>query len=173
MELVSEARTEESVLHLVQWAGKALHGQPFQLLFPVRSRDLTGLKMLSPYLFARSAQVDELKSVSSIYGIAGLVSDGNGRPLAISDEFVQGVIHESRGAAERWSHGIKRGSFVRIVYGSQHMLCGVVKRIVAGVADVEVSLRLRTVRITIPVRALLNLDHVAASEREYFYTEVV
>jgi transcription antitermination factor NusG len=125
--------------------------------------------MLSPYLFARSASMEELKSVSSLYGVQGLVSDGSGRPLEMSDDFVQGVIHESRGAADSWSKGIKRGSFVRILLGSSHMLCGSVRKIVAGVADVEVSLRLRTVRITIPVRALLNLDHVATGDREYFY----
>ncbi len=173
VELVSEARTEESVLHLAQWAGKALRGQAFQLLFPVRSRDLDGLRMLSPYLFARSLDLDILKSVSSLYGVQGLVSDGSGRPLEMSDDFVQGVIHESRGAADSWSKGIKKGSFVRVLMGREHMLCGTVRKIVAGVADVEVSMRLRSLRITIPVRALLNLDHVGINEREYFYAGVI
>ncbi len=169
VELVSEARTEESVLHLAQWAGKALRGQPFQLLFPVRSRDLDGLRMLSPYLFARSLEVELLKSVSSLYGVQGLVSDGSGKPLEMSDDFVQGVIHESRGAATSWSNGIKRGSFVRVLLGREHMLCGHVRKIVAGIADVELSMKLRTVKLTIPVKALLNLDHVPERDREYFY----
>jgi transcription antitermination factor NusG len=115
--------------------------------------------------------LEELRSVSSIYGVQGLVVAGNGCPLPITDDFVQNVIHQSRGAADSWSKGIKRGSFVRIIYGDTHMLCGHVKKIVAGVADVEVELRLRTVRVVVPVRALLNLDHVKEAEREYFYAD--
>jgi hypothetical protein len=171
IELVSEARTEENVLHIVQWAGKALAGQPFQLLFPVKSRDLPGVKMLSPYLFARAANLASLKSVSSIYGIQGLVTGPDNKILALDDDFVQNVVRKTREAAEGWSKGIKKGSFVRILLGSEHMLAGHVRKLTAGIAEVQIEMKLRTVKLTIPVKALLNLDHVPKGKREYFYVD--
>lgn len=173
IELVSEARTEEAVWHLVQWSGKVFRKQPFQLLFPVRSRDLTGIRMISPYLFARCSDLEELISVSSIYGIQGLVKDGIGRTMGFPDEFVQSVIRESRSANEGWSAGVRKGSFVRVLLGREHMLCGTVRTVRAGIAEVEVSLKLRMVRLTIPVRALLCLDHVKKTERCYYYADSV
>ena len=170
IELVSDARLEECVLHIVNWSVKKLRGAPFQLLFPVKSRDLPNIRMLSPYLFVRTNDLEQLREVSSIYGVEGLVTGVDGKLLPFDNQFVQSVILESRKAAEGWSEDIRKGSFVRVLLGREHMLCGTVRRISVGIADVDISLRLRVVRLTTPVAALLNLDYVSKRRREYYYS---
>lgn len=168
VEVVSETQIEENVLHLLEWGKKNL--KTFQLLFPVASRDLPSIKLLSPYLFMRAPKLDEMKKVSSLYGISGLVVDPDNKVVAFPNDFVQDVIQRARATADEWSKGVKPGSFVRVVYGSLHMLCGEVKRVRDGIAEVDISLRLRRVKAFIPVRALLSLPDDA--EREYFYSGV-
>lgn len=170
IELVSESRIEEIVLHLANWARGHLKEEPFQLLFPVKTRDLKGIKLLSPYLWARTTDLSILTGVRTVMGVAGLVSDGASKTIEIEDTFVQEMIKESRAAAEGWSKGIKKGSFARVLFGEERMLCGAVTQIVQGVAELKIKLRLRDVLLYVPVRALLNLSHVEKSSRHYFYT---
>ena len=170
IEMASEANTEENVRHVLDWAAGKFKRSPFQILFPLKSRDLPSVRLLSSQLFARSNDLSVWEGVASLYGIEGLSPDWEGKPLTFPDDFIQNVILQARIEKEKWSAGIKRGSFVRVIYGNQHMLCGIVKRVAKGVADVEISLKLRTVRLTIPVRALLNLDPVPEAERQYYYS---
>lgn len=172
IEIVSELRIEEVVLHLSRWARKFLPDAPFQLLFPVQSRDLAGVRMLSPYLWARTADLTALEGVRSVMGVQGLVSDGAGRTIPIEDSFVQGTVKDAQAAAEGWSAGVRKGSFVRVLYGEQRMLCGRVANISSNIAEIVIALRLRNVRLFVPVRALLNLGAVPKAEREYYYTGV-
>lgn len=172
IELVSDITIEDRVYQIIQWAVKTFRSEPFQLLFPVKSYGIHGVQTLSPYLWARTAKLGRLKAVSSLYGVEGLVSDGNGQVIQVDNEFVQGVVAETRAAADDWSMGIRKGSFVRVLKGRTRMLCGDVKKIEDGVADVIVSLRLRTLRLKVPVSVLLNLGDVPKEKREYFYGEI-
>ena len=166
VELTSEARTEEVVLHLIRWSVRHLHNWAFQIFFPVKSRSVEAVTMLAPYLWIRVADLSKLKGVKSIMGVTGLVRDGQDRVIETDDKFVQELIEDARGRAEEWSKGIKRGSFVRVLVGSQRMLCGRVAELDGGRAVVDVSLRLRHLRLTIPVGALENLGR---ERREYYY----
>ena len=169
VELVSEARIEEVTLHISRWAKSRLVGEPFQLLFPVKSKDLSGVELISPYLLARSRKLEDLKGLGSIYGVVGPLLDAKGKILPIEDEFARNVKVQAEAEAEKWSAGIQETSFVRILFGPEHMLCGEVIKIRGKVAEVLVVLRTRRLKVKIPVRALLNLGNVPKDEREYFY----
>lgn len=166
VELISEVRVEEIVRHTIKWCRTKLKGQAFQILFPVKSCDLAGVRMLSPYLLIRAGRLESLKSVKSVMGVVGLITDIDGKIIRWEDGPAQDVIKRARAAHAGWSAGIRKGSFVRIIRGQHRMLCGKVKKIVDGQAEVVVSLRLRNVIVKIPVKALLNLG---GETKEYFY----
>lgn len=166
VELVSEARTEEVVLHISRWAMRSLD-EPFQLLFPIKTRSVTGVTLLTPYLWARTTRLLDLDEMrKSVMGVQGLVRDGQG-VLEIEDEFVQDVIKTARKVTEEWNATIKRGSFVRVLLGDEHGLCGTVLWVHGGMARVKVALKSRELVVQIPVRALENLGK--REEREYYY----
>lgn len=167
IELVSESRVEEIVLHIARWAASQRKGQAFQLLFPVKSRDIDGIKLLTPYLWARMLDLRALEGVVAVQG-ATLVRDAK-HPIPIEDKFVQGVMERARVAAEGWSEGIKKGSFVRVLLGNERMLCGNIESVEKGIAVVEIKLMTRTVRLTVGVRVLLDLSYVSKRKRRYFY----
>lgn len=168
VDIASERRLEEIVLHISRWAHSSVTG-PFQLFFPVKSRDIPGVDMLSPYLLARVENLKFLNSLQTIYGVYGIMRNHENKIIEVEDSFVQQMISMARLEAMSWSHGIEKGSFVRILFGNERMLCGTVRRTKDGIASVEVSLRMRKVRIRVPERALLNLDFVPKENRNYFY----
>jgi hypothetical protein len=172
IDLVSEARIEEVVVHVSRWANANVSGA-FQLLFPVKSRDLDGVDLFSPYLLVRSENLRKLISIQTIYGVSGLVRDGEGEILQIDDSFVVKVIANAKLAAMSWSDQVQHGSFVRILFGPERMLCGTVTRIHGAYATVSIELRLRRVNVRVPVRALLNLGDVPTEKRHYFYSKVI
>jgi hypothetical protein len=166
VELTSESRTEEVVMHLTRWAHDHLQGHPFQMLFPVKSRGVEGVQMLSPYLWARSTQ--NLLGMASGWGVEGLVTDGKGQILLTDDSFVQELIEKTRAAAEAWSAGITIGSHVRVLMGSQRMLCGRVEKIVRNRAEVLIAMRSNSMRLRI---GLLALENLGMEPKEYFHKE--
>lgn len=165
VELVSEARIEEIVLHLVRWA-RANVAEPWQILFPVASRDLDGVKLMSPYLWVRGEGVEEWTRARSVMGVVGLVTEANGKPLLTPDSFVRAVVMKARENAAGWSEGVEVGSFVRILLGSERMLCGTVTRIDRKYAHVTVSMRLRNLKWRGPIAALKVLK---TTRRDYYF----
>jgi hypothetical protein len=165
---VSESRIEEVVYHIARWASKTLGNRAFQLVFPVKSRDLSGVQLLSPYLWARTADLKDLLTINSVMGVTGVVG-GEAEILQIEDEFVQRQLEDAQRVAVGWSVNISKGSFVRVLMGSNRMLCGTVSELKDGMAVVLIKLRTRDVRLTIPAKALLVLDYVPGKEREYYY----
>jgi len=161
IELTSDSRTDETVLHLVRWSVKHLegHGKAFQLLYPVESRGFHAPIMLSPYLWMRTAKPEYLNRIISIQGVQGMVSDASGAPVLVEPGFVAALIEKARESSDAWSAGIVAGSSVRILLGAGRMLCGVVEHIVKDVAEVRIALRSRAVRMSVPVRALQNLGN--------------
>lgn len=169
IQLRSEIRLEEITLHVGRWAKRSLVDVPFQLLFPVQSRGLAGISIITPYLLARSKNLKDLIGMRSVYGVRGLECDSNGKIIEIDDRFVQSIADKAERISQSWSAGIVRGSFVRILFGMERMLCGTVERVNGSRAAVRISLRSRDVVVKIPVRALLNLGNVPQRERHYFY----
>ena len=172
VDLVSESRIEEVIVHVSRWAYANVSG-PFQLLFPVKSRDLDGIELFSPYLLVRSENLRKLASIHTIYGVSGLVRNVDGSILEVEDGFAGKIIANAKLAAMSWSQHIEHGSFVRILFGPERMLCGTVTRIYGEYATVSIELRLRRVNIRVPVRALLNLGNVPQEKRHYFYSKVI
>lgn len=170
VDLVSDARIEEVVLHIVRWVRKKFPRRPFEVLFPVKCRDLSGIELLYPYILVRTTDLSTLTGVSSVMGVQSLtVNPINGQIVPVDDSYAQLIISSIGEIKKEWSQGIKAGSFVRILQGRERMLCGIVRRVSSGIADVGVSLRLRNVKVRIPVKALFNLSWVDTKEREYFY----
>ena len=170
LELTSEARTDEVVLHLTRWAVRNLEkaGQAFQLLYPVESRTLNGVSLLSPYLWMRVSDPSLLARTTSIMGLQGMVTDSAGATILTQPDFVESLIAQVRAASDSWSEGISLGSGVRVLLGAGHGLCGIVESLHGSDADVRIALRSRAVRLRIPVRALQRLRDVP---KDYFEKE--
>lgn len=170
IELTSESRTDEVVLHLVRWAVRNLEkeGRAFQLLYPVESRTLNGVSLLSPYLWMRVDDLRLLGRITSIMGVQGMVTDSTENPVMAEPSFVEKLIAQCKAVSDSWSAGISVGSGVRVLLGAGHGLCGVVEKLTDGDAEVRIALRSRAVRLKVPVRALKNLD---AQPKDYFEKE--
>ena len=167
MELASDARTDEIVLHLIRWAVRELQNEPFQILFPIKARGLEGPTLLSPCIWMRVKTVNRLNRIKPIFGLS-LVVGPNEKAIQVEDGFVQGLILQARQCRQAWSRGISEGSRVRVLVGRQRMLCGEVVKLKGEVANVLIALRSRNVRLTVPVGALQKLETDA---KEYFYKE--
>jgi hypothetical protein len=171
LELTSEARTDEVVLHLTRWAVRNLEseGKAFQLLYPVESRSLAGPELMSPYLWMRVSDHRLLARVTSIMGLQGMVTDASGATILTDPAFVDSLIARVRAASDAWSAGIEVGSGVSVLLGSAHGLRGTVESLhTDGSAEVRIALRSRAVRLRIPVRALARLS---SAPKDYFEKE--
>lgn len=168
LEMVSEQRIDEQVLHVARWAAEHRRDQPFQLLFPVKERGINGIKLLSPYLWARMVDLKLLNGIGSVPGVS-LVRNETG-PIEIDALFVQGVREQAEKAAIGWSAKIKEGSFVRVLLGSERMLCGEVLSVKKKLATVRIEMASRDLRLTIPTGALLVL-RVRKENRKYYCRE--
>ena len=170
--LCSDISLDETVLRIARWARAAIPPPaPFQLLFPIQSRDLAGITMLTPYLLARSRPLSTLDRLSALHGIRGLESDAHGHPLEFSDAFVSGIIRRAEEVRAAWSSPIRHGSFARIMVGPERMLCGTVEFVNCTRARIRVSMRSRDIVLDIPIRALKDLGDVPLDERTYHYVE--
>jgi hypothetical protein len=157
-----ETRVEEIVLHLVRWSRIHMDG-PFQMLFPVKKRTLDGVELFSPYLWVRALDLKSLVYMGTVPGVEGLVGGRN--PIAVEDSFVQGLIRQGKEFSGQWSAGLEVGSFVRVLMGSNRMLCGKVLSRTETDAKVLIALRTKTIELKIPVLALQKLE----GEGDYFY----
>lgn len=164
IEATSDARLEEICLHLIRWIRK--REEAAQILFPVGTRDIGGIELLYPNILIRTN--GDLSGIRSVMGVQGVTLGVGGQPLTLDNEFVGELIRKTEAAEDGWSGDVEVGSFVRILLGNQRMLCGEVKKLRKGIAEVLVSLTVRNVRIRIPVKALLKLK-VRAKERRYYY----
>lgn len=168
IELVSDATIEDRVQDIIGWLRKTFRSEPFQLVYPVKEYRIKGVQLLSPYLWVRAEKLAKIRGVSTLYGVEGLVTDPGNKIIEVGDDFVQNVIAEAKKAKAGWSDGVKKGSFVRVLKGRTRMLCGEVKKIDKGIADVIVSMRLRDLKLKVPVSILLNLGDKPG---EYFQGE--
>lgn len=171
LELTSESRTDEIVLHLIRWAVSNLESAsiPFQILYPIARRTSVGPILLSPYLWMRTpSPSSDLRGITRIMGLQGMVTE-DGIPLYVYDSFIDSVIARLRDARQQWSSGIAPGSGVRVLFGHSHGLCGIVERLYDdGDVEVRIALRSRAVRLRIPVGALEHLGH---TPEDYFEKE--
>lgn len=165
LELASDARLEEIILHVIRWLRK--RPEAFRVLFPVASRDLGGVELFYPYILIQTLDWQKLKDIRMVMGVQGLTTDGQGTLLLMDSAFGEGLIKQAEKVSGEWSKEIKKGSFVRVLLGDRRMLAGEVVSMSKGIADVRVSMTVRDLRLRIPVRALLLLD-IPKKERKYY-----
>lgn len=160
----AESKAEEVALNLTRWLVR--HVRDFQLLYPVKSRGAEGVGLISPHFWIRTRE--SIGELGNVFGLQGPLAGADGKPIPVEDSFVQDLIERCREASEAWSKGIEAGSSVRVLMGFERMLCGVVERIVDGSAEVRIALKSRSVRLTVPVKALQNLG---SEPKDYFFKE--
>lgn len=177
-----ELRSEKTIESTMKRVGKALHGifrnDPIEIFIPVVKRDLDLFEMSTgPYIFVRSTNFQALLRLKQITGVVSLVTEGeSNRPskaIKVEDSYVQTLIQQAEEEHRKRAIGIEVGSFVRILNGETRDFCGVVEIIGDGRAVVRVTLRTKSILLETPIRNLLNLSHVPADQRVYYYCPLV
>jgi|SRR5882672_7029278 len=166
IELASDSRLEEVALHIVRWVRK--RPEAFRVLFPVASRDLGGVELFYPNILIQTLDWSRLKDIRTVMGVQGLTTDGQGTLLLMDSPFGESLVKQAEKVSGEWSHGIRKGSFVRVLMGDRRMLSGEVEHVSkTGIADVRVSMTVRDLRLRVPVRALLLLN-ITKRDRRYY-----
>lgn len=158
----AEAIREELILAIARWIAKRRNA--VELFIPVSKRGLGGIDLLTPCVWIRGSVSGIESSVSLRRAAIGFQRSIDGTPVLIEDSFVQGMIKQCIRISQSWCKGIRVGSCVRVLYGQYRMFCGKVLIIRDGLATVELKLRVRSIRLIIPVTALQRLN----GPQEYF-----
>lgn len=135
----------------------------FEMMVPVERVRPGGMELVVPSLFARTSDLSTLRGIESVWGVDGLAEDGSGNVLKVPDEFIEELMER-----ERRRNPVRMGAFVRVVWGPERMLCGTVSRLTGRSVTVDVEMRSRKVKVTLPVTAVEVLD---TEERDYFFKE--
>ncbi len=171
----SSDHTIQPTMHRAGQKIPSLFGtDPIEIFMPIARRDLNVFELRTgQYAFVRSTNFNKLLKLRTVTGIVGLVTEGGTnnptKALRVEDAYVQGLIAEAAIAFEKRSVGIVRDSFVRVIDGPSRDYCGVVAAIRDGWAAVVVKLRTKQFVVRTPTRNLLNLSHVPANRRVYYY----
>src|SRR5271157_3404686 len=177
-----EVRNEETIEATMRRIGNALAGifqeDPVEIFIPVFRRDLDVFEMKTQcYIFVRSTSFSALLRLKSVTGVVCLVTQGeSNRPsqaIVVEDSYVQGIIKEAEAEFLEHAKGIEVGSFVRILNGPTRDYCGTVEIINDGFACVRVDLKTKLLMIETPLRNLLNLSHVPANMRVFYFCPLV
>ena len=177
-ELSSEKTVETTVRRLAKSLATIFGNDPVEVFIPVFRRDLDVFEMKSAaYIFVRSPNLKALMRLKTVTGIIAIVTDGEtnraSRAIKVENSYVQSVIADTEQAFLSLSAGIEVGSFVRVLNTDARDLCGTVEAIGDGGAIVRIKMKTRNVLLQCPIRNLLNLSHVPADRRVYYYGPLV
>lgn len=177
-----ELRSEKTIELTMRRIGNAIPGifrdEPVEIFIPVFKRDLDTFEMKTQcYIFARSSSFQALLRLKSVTGVVCLVTEGESnhpsKAIPIEDKYVQQIIGEAEEEFRQRGAGIEVGSFVRILNGETRDYCGTVELVNDGMAAVRIDLKTKSLLIETPVRNLLNLAHVPADQRVFYYCDLV
>ena len=177
-----ELRSEKTIEPTMRRVGKALPNifgpEPIEIFIPVFKRDLDTFEMKTGcYLFVRSTSFSSLLRLKTITGVVSLVTEGDSnRPskaIKVEDSYVQSIIAEAEEEFRNRALDIEVNSFVRILNGDTRDYCGVVEAIGDGKAIVRITLKTKSILLETPIRNLLNLSHVPANQRVYYFCPLV
>jgi hypothetical protein len=151
--------------------------EPVQIFIPVRRRDLGIFECdTANYVFVRSTGNKVVGRLKTITGVVGLLTtDGSNRlskVIKIDDGYVQGLIQDTE-AYFRRDQGIEVGSFVRILSSRVRDYCGTVEEKDGEAVVVRVSLKSKSLMVETTIYNLLNLSHVPAEQRVWYYSALV
>lgn len=178
LELRSEKTIENTMRRVIKAVPHLFRDEPLEIFLPIFQRDIDVFEMKTGcYAFVRSTSFQGLLRLKSVNGVVGLVTEGeSNRPnkaIKAPADYVQTVIDDVETAFHKRADGIKVGSFVRLLEGETRDYCGIVETLRDGYAVVRVDLKTKVLRIETPVRNLLNLDHVPADRRVFYYCPLI
>jgi hypothetical protein len=177
-----ELRSEKTIESTMRRVGKSIpnifRGDPVELFIPVFKRDLDLFEMKTGcYVFVRSTSFPSLLRLKTITGVVSLVTEGDSnRPskaIKVDDSYVQTIIADAEEEFRNRGIGIEVDSFVRVLNGDTRDYCGVVEAIGDGKAIVRINLKTKSILLETPLRNLLNISHVPADRRVYYYCNLV
>jgi len=177
-----ELRSEKTIEPTMRRIGKAIpnifRNDPIEIFIPVFKRDLDVFEMKTGcYVFVRSTSFSSLLRLKTITGVVSLVTEGDSnRPskaIPVDDAYVQSLIVQAEEEFLNRGVGIEVDSFVRVLNGDTRDYCGVVEAIGDGKAIVRINLKTKSILLETPLRNLLNISHVPANERVYYFCPLV
>jgi hypothetical protein len=177
-----ELRSEKTVESTLRRLGEALPNifreSGIELFIPLATRDLNTFELATDtYIFARSLNFSALLRLKTVTGVVGLLTEGDSnRPskvLKIDYSYVAGLIDEARNRFFARAKDVQAGSFVRILDGYTRDWCGTIVNIHDGTACVRVDLKTKLLLVETPVRNLLDLNHVPASLRTFYFANMM
>jgi hypothetical protein len=177
-----ELRSEKTIEPTMRRVGKALPGifrdEPVEIFIPVLRRDLDVFELKTQcYIFVRSTSFASLLRLKSVTGVVCIVTEGESnrstKAIPVDDVYVQSIIRENEEEFRTHGQGIIVGSFVRILNGPPRDYCGTVEIINDGEACVRVDLKTKSILVETPLRNLLDLSHVPANQRVFYYCGLV
>jgi hypothetical protein len=177
-----ELRSEKTIEPTMRRIGKSIpnifRGDPVELFIPVFKRDLDLFEMKTGcYVFVRSTSFPALLRLKTITGVVSLVTEGDSnRPskaIKVEDSYVQTIIADAEEEFRNRGIGIEVDSFVRVLNGDTRDYCGVVEAIGDGKAIVRINLKTKSILLETPLRNLLDISHVPADRRVYYYCKLV
>lgn len=149
-------RIDEVAVRIALWCSRRFPSA--ELLLPVKNVTVRGITTTIPYLLGRIKDIRQLKGVQAIFAVEGLTSDEHGNPLPIEDGFVQSLIEQERAGIEWRASNVKKGTWCRVLWGPERMLVGHVVKSENGIAEVQVELKSRKIRLLTGVTALEPLQ---------------
>lgn len=177
-----EFRSEKTIESTMRRVGKAIpnifRNDPIEIFIPVFKRDLNVFEMKTGcYVFARSTSFPSLLRLKTITGVVSLVTEGDSnlpsKAIKVEDSYVQTIIAAAEEEFRNRGVGIEVDSFVRVLNGDTRDFCGVVEAVGDGKAIVRINLKTKSIILETPLRNLLNLSHVPANERVYYFCPLV
>lgn len=177
-----ELRSEKTIESTMRRVGKSIpnifRSDPVELFIPVFKRDLDLFEMKTGcYVFVRSTSFPALLRLKTITGVVSLVTEGDSnRPskaIKVDDSYVQTIIADAEEEFRNRGIGIEVDSFVRVLNGDTRDYCGVVEAIGDGKAIVRINLKTKSILLETPLRNLLDISHVPADRRVYYYCNLV
>ena len=178
LELRSERTSEEILKRMGKEAPKTFQEDPLEVFVPVVARDLDVFQLSTEnYIFVRSTSPQKIAKLKHITGVVQILCEGDTQRVSkfipIDDEYVQGLIEEAEKRHLTSSSSVRVGSFVRILDGYTKDFCGEVMSIGHGYACVKLDLKTKIILVETPMSNLLDLSHIAAESRVFYFSPPV
>ena len=178
LDIGNEKTVEPTMRRVTIAVPNIFRNHPVEIFIPVFKRDLDVFEMKTgAIVFVRSTSFQGLVRLKKVIGVQSLVTEGDSnhpsKAIKVEDDYVQTIIAESEKEFLSRSEGIEVGSFVRVLNGETRDYCGTVEAVNEGRATVHIALTTRNILLDTPVHNLLNISHVPADQRVYYFCPLV
>jgi transcription antitermination factor NusG len=178
LELRSERTSEETIRRLGKEMKRQFGTEPVEVFIPIQERDHDTFTLLTGcYIFVRADDVQKIAHLRKVTGIECVVGDGGStrvnKFIKVEDDYVQTLIQRCWTAHYNRSKDIRQKSWVRILDGQMRDFCGYVEEMDGDRVVVKVAAKTKLVLIETSVHNLIDLSHVPAEARVFYYSEPV